>query len=179
MLSPACLMAGGLMQSHACTRRCLGTHEPRAFAAGPQGILCNLCELVVHEIEAAAERAAQRGQSEQLLAAMDLYQDAFMLVDTTVPRWRILHLNLMAATELGAAPLLCFWPACISPWLCMEPPSSAVPQKAVCCAMVSCRRRDACATHHACMHDAQAVSLGRSGSQHWNRAVRAGPQVAR
>jgi hypothetical protein len=80
----------------------LGTREPRAFAAGPQGILGNLCELIVQEIEAAAERAAARGQSEQLLAAMDLYQDAFMLVDTTVPRWRILHLNLMAANEIGA-----------------------------------------------------------------------------
>ena len=42
-------------------------------------------------------------QSEKLLAAMDLYQDAFMLVDTTVHKWRILHLNLMAANEIGAA----------------------------------------------------------------------------
>ena len=41
-------------------------------------------------------------QSEKLLAAMDLYQDAFMLVDTTVHKWRILHLNLMAANEIGA-----------------------------------------------------------------------------
>lgn len=56
----------------------------------------------MHEIEAACERAAQRAQSEKLLAAMDLYQDAFMLVDTTVRKWRILHLNLMAANEIGA-----------------------------------------------------------------------------
>ena len=59
---------------NASTRRCLGTRAPREFAAGPLGILGNLCELVVHEIEAAAERAVQRGQSEKLLAAMDLYQ---------------------------------------------------------------------------------------------------------
>ena len=57
---------------------------------------------MVHEIEAAAERAEQRAQSEKLLAAMDLYQEAFLLVDTTVPHWRILHLNLMAANEIGA-----------------------------------------------------------------------------
>lgn len=82
-------------------RRCLGTREPREFGAGPIGILTNLSELVVHEIEAAAERALQRQQSEKLLAAMDLYQDAFMLVDTTVAKWRILHLNLMAANQIG------------------------------------------------------------------------------
>jgi hypothetical protein len=57
---------------------------------------------MVHEIEGAGERALQRQQSEKLLAAMDLYQDAFMLVDTTVPKWRILHVNLMAANEIGA-----------------------------------------------------------------------------
>lgn len=82
--------------------RCLGTREPRDFGQGPLGILTNLSELVVHEIEAAAERAVQRQQSEKLLAAMDLYQDAFMLVDTTVAKWRILHLNLMAANQIGA-----------------------------------------------------------------------------
>ncbi|BDA49774.1 probable mitogen-activated protein kinase kinase kinase 11 at C-terminar half [Coccomyxa sp. Obi] len=80
---------------------CLGTREPRDFGQGPIGILTNLSELVVHEIEAAAERAMQRQQSEKLLAAMDLYQDAFMLVDTTVAKWRILHLNLMAANQIG------------------------------------------------------------------------------
>jgi len=61
---------------------------------------------MVHEIEAACERASQRQQSEKLLAAMDLYQDAFMLVDTTVRKWRILHLNLMAANEIGECPFL-------------------------------------------------------------------------
>lgn len=86
--------------------RCLGTAQPREFGPGPLGILTNLTELVVHEIEAAGERALQRQQSEKLLAAMDLYQDAFMLVDTTVPKWRILHLNLMAANEIGVLPVL-------------------------------------------------------------------------
>ncbi len=61
---------------------------------------------MVHEIEAACERASQRQQSEKLLAAMDLYQDAFMLVDTTVRKWRILHLNLMAANEIGECSFL-------------------------------------------------------------------------
>lgn len=83
-------------------RRCIASKEAREFGAGPLGILNNLSELVVHEIEAACDRAAQRQQSEKLLAAMDLYQDAFMLVDTTVRKWRILHLNLMAANEIGA-----------------------------------------------------------------------------
>ena len=76
------------------------------------GILNNLSELVVHEIEAACERAAQRQQSEKLLAAMDLYQDAFMLVDTTVRKWRILHLNLMAANEIGAHESFTSWEFC-------------------------------------------------------------------
>ncbi len=80
----------------------MGTSYPREFGPGPAGILANLSELVVHEIEAAGERSLQRQQSEKLLAAMDLYQEAFMLVDTTVPKWRILHLNLMAANEIGA-----------------------------------------------------------------------------
>ncbi len=84
------------------------------------GILTNLSELVVHEIEAAAERAVQRQQSEKLLAAMDLYQDAFMLVDTTVAKWRILHLNLMAANQIGACCYNCFcsWTCQMEPQLC-------------------------------------------------------------
>ena len=88
-----------------CLSRCLGTAAPRSFGPGPLGILANLCELVVHEVEAATERAEQRAQSEKLLAAMDLYQEAFLLVDTTVPHWRILHLNIMAANEIGARTL--------------------------------------------------------------------------
>ena len=43
-------------------RRCIGSKEPREFSAGPLGILNNLSELMVHEIEAACERANQRQQ---------------------------------------------------------------------------------------------------------------------
>ena len=85
-------------------RRCIGAMDPREFAGPQLGILNNLSELMVREIEGACERAAQRQQSKKLLAAMDLYQDAFMIVDTTVRKWRILHLNLMAANEIGACP---------------------------------------------------------------------------
>ena len=45
-----------------CTCRCIGSKEPREFSAGPLGILNNLSELMVHEIEAACERANQRQQ---------------------------------------------------------------------------------------------------------------------
>ncbi len=83
-------------------RRCIGATEPREFARAQIGILNNLSELMMREIETASERAVQRQQSKKLLAAMDLYQDAFMIVDTTVRKWRILHLNLMAANEIGA-----------------------------------------------------------------------------
>ena len=82
--------------------RCIAAEAPREFGAPQLGILNNLSELIVREIETACERAEQRLQSRKLLAAMDLYQDAFMLVDTTVHKWRILHLNLMAANEIGA-----------------------------------------------------------------------------
>ena len=82
--------------------RCIGATDPREFAGPQLGILNNLSELMVREIETACERATQRQQSKKLLAAMDLYQDAFMIVDTTVRKWRILHLNLMAANEIGA-----------------------------------------------------------------------------
>ena len=45
-----------------CLCRCIASKEPREFSAGPLGILNNLSELMVHEIEAACERANQRQQ---------------------------------------------------------------------------------------------------------------------
>lgn len=83
--------------------RCLGNTRARQFGPGPSGVLANLTELIVHEVEAAAGRALQRRQSERLLSVMDLYQAPHMLVDTGAHRWRILHLNARAVEVAGAA----------------------------------------------------------------------------
>ena len=92
---------------HACerccrARRCLGNTRPRQFGPGPAGVLANLTELIVHEVEAAAGRALQRQQSERLLAVMDLYQAPHLLVDTGAHRWRVVHLNARGVEAAGA-----------------------------------------------------------------------------
>ena len=83
-------------------RRCLGNTRPRQFGPGPAGVLANLTELIVHEVEAAAGRALQRQQSERLLAVMDLYQAPHLLVDTGAHRWRVVHLNARGVEAAGA-----------------------------------------------------------------------------
>ncbi|KAK9839806.1 hypothetical protein WJX81_003100 [Elliptochloris bilobata] len=92
---------------------CLGNTRPRQFGPGPAGVLANLTELIVHEVEAAAGRALQRQQSERLLSVMDLYQAPHMLVDTGAHRWRVLHLNARAVEAAGLplemARVCAFW----------------------------------------------------------------------
>ena len=82
------------------------SNESREFNGASLGIFRNLAELVIREIEVAAQRAKENQQSDRILAAMDACQGAFLLVDTCSPSWNIMHLNSMAAHSMGA-PYFC------------------------------------------------------------------------
>ena len=80
--------------------------KPRQFDEERAAILCNLAELVVRELEVAWAAQYQRRHSLKLMRAMSCYNQAFLLVDTSAPGWRILHANDSVTAHTGASPAI-------------------------------------------------------------------------
>ncbi|BDA44489.1 probable mitogen-activated protein kinase kinase kinase 11 at C-terminar half [Coccomyxa sp. Obi] len=80
---------------------CIVDQEPRKFDEERAAILCNLAELVVRELEATWAAQYQRRHSLKLIRAMSCYHQAFMVVDTSIPGWRILHANESLTEQTG------------------------------------------------------------------------------
>ena len=80
--------------------------KPRQFDEERAAILCNLAELVVRELEAAWAAQYQRRHSLKLMRAMSCYNQAFLVVDTSAPGWRILHANDSITVHTGASPAI-------------------------------------------------------------------------
>ncbi|KAK9916182.1 hypothetical protein WJX75_009766 [Coccomyxa subellipsoidea] len=92
---------------------CVVDQKPRQFDEERAAILCNLAELVVRELEAAWAAQYQRRHSLKLMRAMSCYNQAFLVVDTSAPGWRILHTNESITAHTGipreTALQKCFW----------------------------------------------------------------------
>ncbi|KAK9808830.1 hypothetical protein WJX72_004554 [[Myrmecia] bisecta] len=76
---------------------CLIDRKPRVFDAENCNLLCNFAEVVVREIEKERLRMSENmrisRQTSGLLRAMDCFSEGIMLVDTSLPMWRIMFIN--------------------------------------------------------------------------------------
>ena len=75
------------------TCRCLWDQKPRSFDSDRVATLCNFSELLAREMEKTAVQAWKQTIAGALTRGMDCYQQAYLFVDVSAPRWRVMHVN--------------------------------------------------------------------------------------
>ena len=65
-------------------------------------ILNNLAEMLVRQLERGWAEAEAAKHNARLVRSLTAYNAAFLFIDAREPEWRILHMNPVAAKQLGA-----------------------------------------------------------------------------
>ena len=83
------------------TRRCLWDQKPRSFDSDRVATLCNFSELLAREMEKTAVQAWKQTIAGALRRGLDCYQQAYLFVDVSAPRWRVMHVNPAFSSRTG------------------------------------------------------------------------------